>query len=42
LGEVLNALGQKAAAKQVFKEGLENSPLNTTLSETLKRLGVSL
>jgi len=42
LGEVLFVLDQKEAAQRVFKEGLQNSPLNTTLNETVKRLGVAL
>lgn len=42
LGEVLQSMGQKEAAEQVFKEGLQNSPLNPTLTQTLKRLGVQL
>jgi len=42
LGEVLYVLDQKEAALRVFKEGLQNSPLNTTLTETVKRLGVAL
>jgi tetratricopeptide (TPR) repeat protein len=41
LGEVLLALGQTVDARLVFKEGLQNSPLNTTLAETIKRLGVT-
>jgi predicted negative regulator of RcsB-dependent stress response len=41
LGEVLFALGQTVDARVVFKEGLQNSPLNTTLAETIKRLGVT-
>ncbi len=42
LGEVLFVLDQKEAAQRVFKEGLQNSPFNTTLNETVKRLGVAL
>ena len=42
LGEVLWSTGQQERAKSLWKETLKLHPDNETLSETLKRLGVSL
>ena len=42
LGEVLWTLGDKEAAKRIWREGQRTSPDNETLKETLKRLGAGL
>lgn len=39
LGEVLWSLGDRDAARAVWREGFRTSPDNDTLKETLKRLG---
>ena len=42
LGEALWMLGQRDAAKEIWKKGLVKEADNTTLLETIKRLGVGL
>jgi tetratricopeptide (TPR) repeat protein len=42
LGEVLWAKGDRERAQKIWRQGLATSPDNTTLRETLRRLGVSL
>ena len=42
LGEALWMLGQRDAAKDIWKKGLIKEADNTTLLETIKRLGVGL
>lgn len=41
LGEVLWASGQQDRAREIWRQGLAASPDNSTLRETLRRLGVS-
>lgn len=42
LGEVLWSQGNTSEAKAIWQEGLRLNPNNSTLKDTLKRLGVSL
>ena len=42
LGEALWAAGDKTDAKKVFKEALDASPDHSTITETMKRLDVTL
>jgi tetratricopeptide (TPR) repeat protein len=42
LGEAMWMLGQRDAAKEIWKKGLVKEADNTTLLETIKRLGVGL
>lgn len=42
LGEVLWSQGNTSEAKAIWEEGLRLNPNNSTLKDTLKRLGVSL
>ena len=42
LGEVLWSQGNTSEAKTIWQEGLRLNPNNSTLKDTLKRLGVSL
>ncbi|WP_280187312.1 tetratricopeptide repeat protein [Delftia sp. PS-11] len=42
LGEVLWASGQQERAREIWRQGMASNPDNSTLRETLQRLGVSL